>query len=337
MRIRFLFVLTACTGLAGRLNAAEPSLANVPDRHALALFRAGWEAQRQAEAVAPKPECRPLFEKAISNYTAAAAIKTNAYPVEINWARCLQQLAALDSDPKQRRSLARSAYDRFKIAAACEEADWRVYASWGQMLSSQPELLAPSPAKVYPVLLEAKDKLEKALELARFSGEIAFIERDLGLCLIQMGQAVTDSGKRRDYYTQAIRKLESVTAKSPATATARLFGMWGVAQVQLAKLNNDRMLLRQAVERLQTSLEMDPNNGETRYNLVCAYALLEQPEAAMRHLRLCLANDPNRVYYNAAAADPDLDSLRRTADFNQIFGANPTSSSVLDRPPISSR
>ena len=303
----------------------------------MGLFRTGWDSQRQAEAVAPKPECLPLFERAISNYTAAAAVKPNAFPVEFNWARCLQQLAFINPDAARRRTLARLAYDRFRIAATCDEADWRAYASWGQMLNSQPELFATSPAKTYPVLLEAKEKIEKALELARYSGEIAMIERDLGLCLIQLGQVATEPGKRREFYTQAIRKLEAVTAKSPAVANARLYGMWGVAQVQLSKLENDRMLLRRSIERFQTSLEMDPSNGETRYNLVCAYALLEQPEPALRHLRLCLANDPNRTFYNAAAADPDLDSLRRTPEFNQLLGSMPTSSSVFDRPQISPR
>ena len=64
---------------------------------------------------------------------------------------------------------------------------------------------------------------------------------------------------------------------------------------------------------------MDPTNGEARYNLVCAYALLNQPDNAMRHLRICLENDPQKVYNNAAAKDPDFFNLRRTREYNDLF------------------
>jgi hypothetical protein len=81
---------------------------------------------------------------------------------------------------------------------------------------------------------------------------------------------------------------------------------------------------------------MNPKDGETRYNLVCAYALLEQPDNALRHLRICLDNDPNRIFYNTAASDPDLWSLRRTAEYYNIFKAHPNPE-PLGKPRLSER
>ena len=96
--------------------------------------------------------------------------------------------------------------------------------------------------------------------------------------------------------------------------TPQLHAHWGVALVEYAKLTNDRgMMLREAIGQLATALEKGAQGMDVHYNLACAYALLEEPDNAMRHLRICVDNDDARhTYYNAAVQDSDFFSLRST-------------------------
>ena len=86
-------------------------------------------------------------------------------------------------------------------------------------------------------------------------------------------------------------------------------------------------------------MENDPHNLEARYNLVCVYALMNEPDKAMRNLRICLENDDvGRTYYQAAARDPDLDSLRHNPAYNEIFGEKtPSSADTLNKSMISNQ
>jgi tetratricopeptide (TPR) repeat protein len=133
------------------------------------------------------------------------------------------------------------------------------------------------------------------------------------------------STNQRALYRQSIEKFESAAKIETEAKTSRVYGLWGVALLELGKADNDRMLMREAAERLQTATQIEPNNGELRYNLACAFALLDQPEDGMRHLKICLDNDPDHTYFNAASKDPDFDNLRSTAEYYRIF---PNESSV---------
>jgi len=187
------------------------------------------------------------------------------------------------------------------------------------MLTREIDLLSTNLAEHRDILQEAINSLNAGFVLTRFSGERAKIERDLGAAFLLMAKSSPGSPKQHALYKQAVEKFESATKVESEAKSARIYGLWGVALLELGKADNDRMLMRQATERMQTALEMDATNVEIRYNLACAYALLNQPEAGMRHLKMCLENDPDHVYYNAAAKDPDLFNLRHMAEYNQLF------------------
>ena len=67
------------------------------------------------------------------------------------------------------------------------------------------------------------------------------------------------------------------------------------------------------------ALDLEKKNQSARYHLACAYALLDQAESAMRHLRLCLKNDADHRYLQKVVQNEDFDSLRRTPGFNQLI------------------
>jgi tetratricopeptide (TPR) repeat protein len=299
----------------------------------------GMAYQKWAQEAKTPAEAVENLQKAIELYAQAVKTQPDLYRAQAMWARCLHQLAARVSDPHQRRTLAEAARSRFAQAARCPGVEWTLYHEWGKLLSYEVENLSPDPKQRHLLLAEAKQVFEKALEMTRFSGERATVERDLGMCLLLLAQDSLNPTQQRTLYEQAIAKFESATRVESQSRTPRIYGVWGVALLRLGKLNGDRMMIRQGIERLQTSLEKDPDNVEMRYNLACAYALLDQPENAMRHLRLCLdKDDDRRTYFNAASQDPDLNSLRRTTEYNELFAPRPlTAPNALTQPGLSDR
>jgi tetratricopeptide (TPR) repeat protein len=128
--------------------------------------------------------------------------------------------------------------------------------------------------------------------------------------------------QKRALYEQAIGLYTTAAHVDAVANTPQLHAHWGVALVEYAKLTNDRMMLREAIGQLATALEKGAQGMDVHYNLACAYALLEEPDNAMRHLRICVDNDDaRRTYYNAAVQDPDFFSLRSTRDYNEMIAA----------------
>ena len=308
------------------------------DKSAEAVFKAGIDLQNAAEKAKSPAEALANFQRAIEQYQKAVALKPDHYPSQFMWAHCLHMLTQMVKDPKEKQQLARSANQRFQAAAPLAETDWKFYYDWAVLLAGQTDSFATNAAESLAVYEAARKLFEKSLELARFSGDKATIQRDFALCRIKLAEGSNDTNLKRKLYNQAIDDFDFASQTSPKTMTARYYGLWGVALVQIAKLDGNRMMLRKATERLLTALDMEPANNEIRYNLVCAYALLDQPEQAMRHLQLCLDNDPQRVIYNAAAKDPDLNALRRTAEYNQMFPSRSTNlTGFTNEPQISDR
>jgi tetratricopeptide (TPR) repeat protein len=189
------------------------------------------------------------------------------------------------------------------------------------------------------LLGETRKVCELGLKLAGFTGERARLRCGLGTCLVLLAQSVTDDAAKRGLYQKAIRQFASAGEVESVANTPRLHTHWGVALLEYGKLTSDRQVLWQAAERLLTALENDPYNLEARYNLVCVCALMNEPDNAMRNLRICLENDDaGRTYYQAAARDPDLNSLRRTPAYNEIFSEKtPSSADTLNKPTISNQ
>ena len=231
-----------------------------------------------------------------------------------------------------------TARERFAAAAHCTGEDWRVYYDWGVLLLSQADFLTTRAEPASRILDEAKKLLQKSLPMTVYSGDKAAVNREMAMCVIAIAEHSEDTKARPALYREAAARFETAASLAPKAMAVRFYGLWGVSLLQAAKIDNDRMMIRQSVERLLTALEMDSTNTEIRYNLVCAYALLDEPDNAMRHLRLCLDNDPKRIFFKAAASDPDLWSLRRTPEYNQIFNADSAQAAdSLSKPRISDR
>jgi len=90
--------------------------------------------------------------------------------------------------------------------------------------------------------------------------------------------------------------------------------------IELGKMSHMRNDLRDAVEKLNTSLDLRPDDPGALYNLARVYALLEQPVLAVENLKKCFAADPAQSYRQSAMQDADLAGLRGDTDFDELIG-----------------
>jgi tetratricopeptide (TPR) repeat protein len=250
-------------------------------------------------------------------------------------AHCSYRLAQLEGDPHPHDDDVRNARARFEVAARCTGADASLFREWGGMLTFESGLQKDARTRL-ALLREARQVYESGVPAANYSGERAKLERDLGSCLVLLAPYAGAPADKLTLYDESIRHFQATTNVDSVGNSPQVCAHWGIALVESGKLTHDYQKLREAIERLGTALEGDPKNLEARYNLVCAYALLDEPGKAMRHLQICLGNDdPKHTYYNTAAHDPDLTSLHGTPEYNEIFGEKPRATVPIITPKIS--
>ena len=292
--------------------------APVPDS-IQSLLDTGTALQKEAEQAKTPAQMFEKYQRVIAQFSRAAELATGSYRAHFLWGHALFRLALHVTDRDQRRTLVMQAREQYLASARCPGAESPMYYDWGMMLTQEVEVLAAAPTERRAILQEAINSLNAGLHVASFSGERARIERELGTALVLLGKASQGLPNQYALYKRAVEEFESATKVGNEAKTARIFGVWGVALLELGKADNDRMLMRQAVDRLQTAIELDTASVGPQYDLARSYALLDQPEPGMRHLKICLDHDPDHVFYNAAKKDPDLDNLRRTAEYSQLF------------------
>jgi hypothetical protein len=301
-------------------------------------FNLGVTFQRESHEASAPTEKMVLLERAIVHFGDAGTKRSDFYRAQFAWGSCLYELTQLTSNAAQRLAYAKAAEGRFAVASRCADADWMVYHAWGSLLVHEAQATTTEIERQTKMLLEARTKYEASRKLVAYRGDRAKIEIDLSKCEYLLAERSRDQIERRTLYQQVATDLDAATRGSERAKTAEVYSLWGAAFLQLGKLNDDHMLIRQGIERLLTGLETgDGKDAQSNYNLACAYALLGQTDAGLRHLHACLANDPRRVFYKIAASDQDLNGLRSTPEFNRIFGSEPLdpSSPLLEPQPLS--
>lgn len=299
-------------------------------------YRSAWELEKQAEQSKSPEDSRTYFSKTVEQCDAATKIRPDFFRAHALAAHCLNRLAQLKTTRQEHREFIQAARDRFEIAARCTDVDPALFREWAAMLILEIGSSEDRDDRL-TLLREARRVSELGLNIKGFSGERARLERDLGFCLLLMAQNVKNEVEKRDMYQEAIRRFSSAAQVESVANSPQLSARWGIALVEYAKLTSDRMMLRQATERLETALQGDAANVEARYNLACAYSLLERPDNALRHLRVCLDNDDSKhTYYRAAIEDPDLNFLRHTREYNDLI-AEKHPPTPLVKPKISDR
>ncbi len=293
-------------------------------------YQAAFEFQKRAESSKSSQESAVNFSNAVAQCDLALKLRPDFYRAQALAAHCYYRWARLSGASSQHRDLVQAAKERFALAARCTGVQSALFREWGAMLMAESSLEAAAGAR-QAELRQAKTVLESGLESATYTGERARLQQDIGICLLLLARNTEDEPGKRAWYEAADRQFDAASKVESVANLPELDARWGAGLVDYGKLTNDRELLRKAVEKLGTAMEKDEQNQEVQYNLACAYALLDQPDQALRHLRICLENDnAQHIYLNAVAKDPDFASLRDTAEYKEMFPDDHGTSTVID-------
>jgi tetratricopeptide (TPR) repeat protein len=153
-----------------------------------------------------------------------------------------------------------------------------------------------------------------------------------GQVLVQAAHVVRDQSEKLSLLRESVDKFDrSARAVSNVAAT---YSMWGVTLLELGKVSRVRGDLREALDKLKTSLTLKSDDPSTLYNLACAHALLESPEPAVETLKKCFEYDRAQSYRKMAHEDIDLASLRGNRSFENLFAPTPPPNLPSVSPPV---
>jgi len=213
----------------------------------------------------------------------------------------------LSADQQQRcRDIAGA---RFAAAALCPEVEPTLDDQWAEFLLHDcwPHLTTASEQRT--LLTHARDVLGRGLTRTRFTGLRSRLEAQLGRCLVLLAQ-----------YAEAINHFQAAANAAEAAAPdARAHQLWGVALLRHGQATRDKMMVRQAIDRLLRALELQPDYPAAQFSLAAAYAQLRQFDQATRHLQQCLRHDPRGLFHARAETDPDLRALRQTEAVRRLL------------------
>ena len=136
-------------------------------------------------------------------------------------------------------------------------------------------------------------------------------EREVGPGTLVFAQP----GQKREITSLADGTTVLVVGAQPGVAYEARVGE--ISLEVIALFAEDR--IAEAKELLESSLEPFDHHWVLYYNLACAEARLGETEPAFAHLRTAIDKRPQAV--DNAKDDPDLESLRTDARFDELLGA----------------
>lgn len=298
-------------------------------------MQAGIGLHREAESLTNDvPRAVELLQQALEQYRAAVELAPDRAQPHYLMALASLRLLETARDSAEQERWIRSAREHFDAAARCADAELVVHERRGlffQQLATHPTTPAEKRAELY---WAAREGLDRALQMARFTGERTRVARQLAVVCVMLGEE-SSSADRRQWYQEAIAHFESTRKSVSADYSVDELNLWGIALLRLGQIQRDSQLVRRAIERFQTALEKSKDRLDVRYNLACSYAALRQPEAAMRHARICLEQDEKGFYRTHILQDLDFDPIRETPAYRELFG--PPELQKLIEPRISGR
>jgi tetratricopeptide (TPR) repeat protein len=289
------------------------------------LGKQGFNGQQQLQ----------YFQAAAEKFNKAAEQRPGEKITYILWSETLLLIGDLPVDSRTRLACYQGAVDKCRRAAELAPDDWDAYNKWAVILSTKlPDYAVNDQARL-ELYKEAASVYAKAADHARFSSEIGPVYANWASALVQAARVSTDRQAKQSLLREALGKFERAAKVHPGAAGT--YAMWGSALIDLGKASRLRNDLRDAVEKLSTSLALRPDDPGTLYNLARVYALLGQPVMAVQNLKNCFDADRTQTYRQTAAQDPDLTTLRGDSDFDELMGGTTPHSLPTYNPHLTDR
>ena len=315
-------------GAAQAFTRAIESRPNFVDAHInLGVAHAQW-----AKQMFSAPQQIEQYQLAVEQFSKAAELQPDNLLTRTLWSETLVLIGDLPVEPSVRLGCYRGAVEQCRKLTEIDPDGWEGYNKWAVILSTKLPDFAVSTEARQRLFLEAADLLAKAAERARASGDLGPVYANWGGVLVRAFRETSDSGRKQSLLRDALAKFERSATIYPSAAST--YAMWGSALVELGKMSYARTDFRDAIEKLNISLSLNPNDPATLYNLACAYALSDNPTLAVQNLQKCFEADRNKTFVRAAATDKDLASLRGDRTFDELVGTVRESGPLRYNPPL---
>ena len=304
-------------GAAQAFERATNARTNFPEAYnnwGISLVQLGKQAFNQAQQLQD-------FQAAAEKFSKGAEQKPDVKLTYILWSETLLLIGDLPVDSRTRLACYQGAVEKCRKAAELAPNDWDSYNKWAVILSTKlPEYAVNDQAR-FALYEEAASLYAKAAERARFSSEVGPVCANWASVLVQAAHISSNQEVKVTLLRESLEKFDRSAKVQPNAAGT--YAMWGSALIDLGKMSHMRNDFRDAVEKLNTSLDLRPDDPGALYNLARVYALLDQPVLAVENLKKCFAADPAQAYRQSATQDADLAGLRGDTDFDELIGRTP--------------
>lgn len=232
-------------------------------------------------------------------------------------------IARRTANPQEHKRLVDAALSRFEAAAKCSDITFRTYTfAGGEILK---EAVGPGQEVGHKraLLQSAREYYEAGLKLTEAGSDRRSLEQPLAMCLTFLASETTDTNEKRELFARAIAFFDSSAPAAGEQTDANMLDGWGLALLQLGQIDHDPSTLRLSIERLLAAIERAPNSANERYNLACAYALLNQPDQAvlLSLVRLCGVRE--MVAFAQGAFIGDIHRFAGPRQLVKYLGLNP--------------
>jgi tetratricopeptide (TPR) repeat protein len=301
-------------GAAQAFERAVNAQTNFPQAYSnwgISLVQLGKQALNGAEQL-------QSFQAAAEKFSRAAAQNPNDKLTYVLWSETLLLIGDLPVESRTRLACYQGAVEKCRKAVELAPDDWESYNKWAVILSTKlPDFAADDPAR-YQLYTEAAALFAKAADRARFGGEIGPMYDNWAGALVHAARVSTDREEKQSLLREAVDKFERAARAHPGAPAT--YAMWGNALIDLGKVSRIRGDFRDAIEKLNTSLALRPDDPATLYSLARAYAQLDNSVMAVDSLRKCFDMDTARLYHQSAPQDADFVTLRGTPEFDELTG-----------------
>jgi len=281
------------------------------------------------------PEQLQSFQAAAEKFSKAAAQKPDDKLTFILWSETLLLIGDLPVDSRTRLACYQGAVEKCRKAVELAPDDWESYNKWAVILSTKlPDYAGNDQARLQ-LYKEAAALFAKAADRTRFSGEIGPVCNNWAGALVRAAHVAGDRESEQSLLREALEVFERSARAQPGAAAT--YAMWGNALIDMGKVSRLRGDFRDAIDKLNTSLALRPDDPATLYSLTRVYAQLDDPVLAVQNLKKCFDVDTSRVYRQSASQDADLATLRGTPEFDELMGKSGSRGLPNNNPHLSDR
>lgn len=316
-------------GAAQAFERATSARTNFPEAYnnwGISLVQLGKQAFNESQQLQD-------FQTAAEKFSIGAEQRPDVKLTYILWSETLLLIGDLPVDSRTRLACYQGAVEKCRKATALAPNDWDSYNKWAVILSTKLPAYAVDDQARFALYEEAASLYAKAAERARFSSEIGPVNANWASVLVRAAHISSNEEVKVGLLRESLEKFDRSAKVQPRAAGT--YAMWGSALIDLGKMSHMRNDFRDAVEKLNTSLELHPDEAGALYDLARGYALLDQPVLAVENLKKCFAADPAQAYRQSAIREADFAGLRGDTDFDELIGRTPAHGVPTENPQLS--